>query len=57
MDRESVREVLARDEWRTAYVSTKLNPVGLLTKVLPSGEKRERFVKILLHYVFDWFEL
>ena len=47
-----VREGVARDEWRTAYVSTNLNPVDLLTKVLPSGEKRERFVKMLLHYVF-----
>ena len=47
-----VREGVARDEWRTAYVSTNLNPADLLTKVLPSGEKRERFVKMLLHYVF-----
>ena len=48
-----VREEVATDEWRTAYVSTNLNPVDVLTKVLPSGEKRERFVKILHHYVFD----
>ena len=47
-----VREGVARDEWRTVYVSTNLNPADLLTKVLQSREKRERFVKMLPHYVF-----
>ncbi len=30
-----VREGCARDEWRTAYVKTMLNPVDLLTKSIP----------------------
>jgi hypothetical protein len=34
-----VREGVARDEWRTAYVNTHENPADLLTKPLPSREK------------------
>ena len=48
-----VREGCARDEWRTTYISTSLNPADLLTKPLPSGEKRRRFVNMLLHHVYD----
>ena len=47
-----VREGVARDEWRTAYVNTHLNPADLLTKILPSGEKRTMFVRMILHYIF-----
>ena len=47
-----VREGVARDEWRTAYVSTADNEAGLLTKQLPSGEKRKRFVRNLIHHIF-----
>ena len=47
-----VREGSACDEWRTAYVNTDLNPADLLTKNLPSGEKRTSFVQIILHYIF-----
>ena len=47
-----VREGVARDEWRTAYVSTHENESDLLTKVLPSGEKRKGFVKRVLHHIF-----
>ena len=47
-----VREDCARDEWRTAYVNTHLNPADLLTKNLPSGEKRRRFVRMVLHHIF-----
>ena len=35
-----VREGCAHDEWRTAYISTHENVADLLTKPLPSGEKR-----------------
>ena len=35
-----VREDTARDEWSTAYVNTHLNPADILTKPLPSGDKR-----------------
>jgi hypothetical protein len=44
-----VREGCARDEWCTAYVNTHLNPADLLTKPLPSGEKRILFVRMVLH--------
>lgn len=47
-----VREGCARDEWRTAYISTHLNPADLLTKPLPSGEKRRRFVRMLLYHLY-----
>ena len=35
-----VREVVARDKWRTAYINTHYNEADVLTKVLPHGEKR-----------------
>jgi hypothetical protein len=47
-----VREGAARDEWRTSYVNTHDNEADLLTKVLPSGEKRHGFVRKLLHHIF-----
>jgi hypothetical protein len=47
-----VREGSARDEWRTAYVNTHLNPADLLTKPLPSGEKCNSFVRMILHHIF-----
>ena len=47
-----IREGVARDEWRTAYVNTHLNESDLLTKILPDGEKRRSFVRKLLHHVF-----
>jgi hypothetical protein len=46
-----VREGAARDEWRTAYVNTHFNPADLLTKPLPSGEKRWKFVGMILYHV------
>lgn len=48
-----VREGVARSEWRTTYINTHDNEADLLTKVLPSGEKRRGFVRNLLHYIFD----
>ena len=46
-----VREGVARDEWRTAYVNTDENVADLFTKPL-SGAKRAKFVRMILHYVF-----
>ncbi len=46
-----VREGCARDEWRTAYVNTHDNVADLMTKPLPSGEKRWNFVWMLLHHL------
>jgi hypothetical protein len=47
-----VREGVARDEWRTAYVNTHENEADLLTKLLPAGEKRRGFVRNLLHHIY-----
>jgi len=47
-----VCEGAARDEWRTAHVNTHLNKADLLTKPLPSGDKRKGFVCNVLHHVF-----
>ena len=46
-----VREGCARDEWRTAYVNTHENVADLLTKPLPSGEKRNKFVRQFLYWI------
>lgn len=46
-----VREGCARDEWRTGYINTNYNVADLFTKPLPSGEKRDRFISCLLHYL------
>ena len=51
-----LREGVARDEWRTAYVNTHYNEADLLTKVLPHGEKRVKFVQNLLHHIFGTYE-
>lgn len=48
-----VREGAARDEWRTAYVNTHENEADLLTKMLPDGEKRRKFVRRILHHIFN----
>ena len=47
-----VREGAAWDEWRTTFVNTHENEADLLTKQLPSGEKRKGFVRKLLHHIF-----
>ena len=39
-----VREGAAQDEWRMTYVNTHENEADLLTKQLPSGEKRKSSV-------------
>ena len=47
-----VREGVARDEWRTSYINTHDNEADLLTKLLPSGEKRRGFIRRLLHHIY-----
>ena len=47
-----VREGSARDEWRTSYVNTNDNEADLLTKQLPSGDKRKGFIRRMLHHIF-----
>jgi hypothetical protein len=44
-----VREGVARDEWRTAYVNTDENLADLLTKPL-SGPKQAKFVRMVLRH-------
>ena len=46
-----VREGVARDEWRTAYVNTHENLADLLTKPL-TGPKRIKFVRMVLHQIY-----
>ena len=46
-----VREGVAKDEWRTAYLNTELNPADMCTKSLPGGERRTRFTSYFLQYV------
>ena len=46
-----VREGCAADEWRITYVNTNDNPSDLMTKCLAPGEKRDKFVKMLVRYV------
>ena len=45
-----VREGTARDEWRVAYINTHDNPSDMLTKPLPSGEKRRKFCRMVLYH-------
>ena len=47
-----VREGVARDEWRTAYINTHDNIADMLTKPL-SGEKRKKFVSMVLHHIYQ----
>ena len=46
-----VREGVARDEWRTAYVSSEWNLADLFTKPL-NGPRRAKLVRMILHHVF-----
>ena len=49
-----VREGVARREWITGYVNTHDNKSDLLTKPLPSGDKRRNFVRKMLYHIFDY---
>ena len=56
----SVREGVARDEWRTTYVNTHDNEADHLMKFLPNEEKRKGFVRIILHHIFqldEWIDV
>ena len=46
-----VREGVAADEWRVTYIPTTENVADLLTKPLPNGEKRQKFVNSILHHL------
>ena len=46
-----VQEGSARDEWQNAYINRHENVADMLTKPLPSGEKRRKFVRMLLHHL------
>ena len=48
-----VREGVAKDEWRVAYLHTSLNCADMATKSLPGGAKRSLFTSYLLHYLCD----
>ena len=47
-----VHEEVSADEWRTAYINTKLNPADTLTKNLPAGENRYRKVRVVSFDIF-----
>ena len=47
-----VREGCAQYEWRNTYVNTHDNTADLVTKALPSGEKRWKFVRRLLRWLW-----
>ena len=46
-----VREETSMDEWMVGYVSTNDNVADLLSKPIPSGEKRNRFINMILHHI------
>ncbi len=46
-----VREGVAKDEWRVAYINTHDNLADLLTKPIPGGEKRTRFINMVLYHI------
>ena len=48
----SVQEGIARNKWRTAYIGSNENTSDLLTKYLPSGEKRQMFCDRILYHVY-----
>ena len=47
-----VREDVAKDEWRVAYLHTSLNCADMATKSLPGSKKRMLFTLYILHYVY-----
>ena len=46
-----VREGTSMDEWRICYVSTHDNVADLLTKPIPYGAKRLKFINMILHHI------
>ena len=49
-----VREGTAKDEWKTAYINTHLNPADMLTKSLARVETWSNFIWYVVHF-FDWY--
>jgi hypothetical protein len=47
-----VRESVAMDECRTAYIKTDDNAADLMTKPLPRGERRERLLRKLMWDIY-----
>ena len=52
-----VREGSALYEWRATYINTHENIADQFTKNLPSGEKRTKVCKMLLHYLNPSIEI
>lgn len=48
-----VREGVARDEWRTGYVNTKVNGSDILTKTVKCKQERQNKVKMFLRDIFE----
>ena len=46
-----VRENVSRDECRVAYINTHDNVADMLTKPLHNGEKRLKFMKMILYHI------
>lgn len=46
-----VRENVAKDECRVAYINTHDNVADMLTKPLAGGEKRLKFINMILHHI------
>ena len=46
-----VREGVARGQWLITYLNTNENPADMCTKSLPSGEKRNKFISLILQYL------
>lgn len=46
-----VREGVANDEWRIAYISTNDNRADILSKPLYGGEKRTKFTRMMLYHL------
>ena len=49
----AIREAIAGGEMLTAHVPTNKNPADLGTKVLPGGEKRDKFVGMFLYDIVN----
>ena len=47
-----VREGVARDEWRTGYINTALNPSDIMTKMVTSKEDRKRKIRQMLYDIY-----
>ena len=46
-----IREGSAANEWRMSYVGTNDNIADMLTKPMGGGEKKQRFLGMVLHHV------